>query len=119
VSLEPNKAVARQYLEMWASGDVSRLGEIVAGDYVGHVIGGSRGRDDLLDRITTFRTVMSDPTVVINSLIAEGDLVAARLTVSGIHQETEQPTRLMGLRLLRVAGGQVREEWSAWETMDP
>ena len=115
---EENKARFRRFVSVWENGAVDALPALVSEDYVGHVATGDRDRQGLRDHVLAFRAVMRDPAFSVETQIAEGDLVATRLTVLGTHAETGLAARLMGLNLCRLRDGRIVEEWHAWETLD-
>jgi predicted ester cyclase len=47
----------------------------------------------------------------IESMMAEGDTVALRLTLSGTHQPTDQLARWSAMVFVRLAEGKVIEDW--------
>jgi ketosteroid isomerase-like protein len=52
-----------------------------------------------------------DLNVTIEDLVAEGDRVASRITVSGTDASTGKPWRLLGMSIIRFVGGKIAEEW--------
>ncbi len=116
--LEANKAVVRRYVDVWNSGDLALLDEIVAADYVGYVATGDRNRAGRRDRIRAFRASLPDVVFTIGSQVGEGDLVTTRLTARGTLAQTGEARRLVGLNMSRIRDGQIVEEWAAWEIAD-
>jgi predicted ester cyclase len=65
-----------------------------------------------------------DLDVRIDEIIAEGDLVAVRLTVSGTHRgtfagvpPTERRIEYGAMRFYRIAGGRVAESWAVQDRL--
>lgn len=118
MSLDEHKALLRRFFDVYASGDLRVIDQIVDPAYVGHVAAGDRDRDGLRDRISAFRAVMPDVVVTVEAQVAEGDLVATRVSAYARHSETGLPTRLLGLNLSRVRAGKIVEAWNSWETFE-
>ena len=114
---EENKAVFRRGVELWASGDLSKIDEVVDAQYIGHVAAGDRDREGLKARITAFRNIFPDVVFTIQDQLAEGDQVASRLTARGTYQASCTPTTLIGMNISRIASGKIVEEWATWETL--
>ena len=84
-----NKALLRRfYEELWSQGDLEAISELVADDFVDHypLPGAPPGREGLAALITTWRTAFPDMRETCEDLIAEGDQVVGRFTMSGTHR---------------------------------
>ena len=55
--------------------------------------------------------VFPDLRADIESMVAEGDTVALRLTLSGTHHATGWPARWSAMVFVRLAEGKVIEDW--------
>ena len=118
---EQNKAILRRfYEEMFNTGDVSLADEIIALDYVNHnpVPGELPGREGLKAFITLVRTAFADLHYRIEDLIAEGDKVVTRCTITGTHQAefagvaaSGKSINLTVITIHRVTNGQIQEGW--------
>lgn len=121
MSIERNKAVVRRYLdEVWNKGNIDGSAAFLAPDYRRHAGPGT----DPLDiegqrvRLHGFRAAFPDARLVIEDIIAEGDLVAFRFTMSGTHRgpfqgvaPTGRQVRVPGLDLVRLRDGLLVEHW--------
>jgi len=88
MSKEENKAVIRRLIEEVYNGDdLDLLDELVAPDVVNHtaVAEHRRGIEGFGHVVGWSRSAM-DAHYEIESMIAEGDMVACRITMSGVHR---------------------------------
>ena len=84
-----NKAQFRRtYEELLNEGNLAVAEELVAPDFVIHEAppGRNRGPESMRGLATMLRTAFPDLHFTIEELVAEGDTVAGRLTMSGTHQ---------------------------------
>jgi steroid delta-isomerase-like uncharacterized protein len=122
-----NKEVARRVSqEIWSSGDVALIDQIIAPDYVRHGTDAEfTGREALATAILGLRAAIPDWTETIEDIIGEGDLVAYRYTGRGTYQgqlpglppPAGQPIVLEGNAIHRIVGGQVIETWSVFNQL--
>jgi steroid delta-isomerase-like uncharacterized protein len=122
-SLDANKQlVLRFYDELWNRGNFDVADELVADDYVRHDLRpgdappGPAGQKEVAQR---FRAAFPDVRLELAALVAEGDLVAARWTISGTHTgawgdvaATGRHVRFTGVNFFRLAGGKIAEIWN-------
>jgi steroid delta-isomerase-like uncharacterized protein len=80
--------VVRAFYEPFRTGDTSAFREILAPDWIDVPLapGQDQGPSGMAGQIRAFRHAMPDYNVVHEDLIAHGDRVAVRNTVSGTHQ---------------------------------
>lgn len=121
--VEANKAVVRRYLEeVFNTGDVDRLPEIVSPEYVevhentAYPLGLEGARDHVLG----VRAAFPDMHITIEQQIGEGEWVASRITVRGTHlgewlgmTPTGKQLTFTGVNLNRVVDGLVVEHGGA------
>jgi inosine-uridine nucleoside N-ribohydrolase/predicted ester cyclase len=115
-----NKAlVQRYYDEIWNTGELSALEELVDESFLSYTneYAYAGGRDELWATLGLIRIAMPDLRVEILQLIAEGDFVAARVVISGTHTgdfmsipPTGNPIRFALTSVLTVSGGKIVEE---------
>jgi C-1 hydroxylase len=117
LSLEENKAVVRRLVEAFNKHDLFLLDELMAPDYFdhGHQLRGLRGYKQLL---TMIFSAFPDYSENIEDIIAEGDKVWIRDTVSGTHKGEYRglaPTgkKIKGtlVAILRIVDGKIVEGW--------
>jgi steroid delta-isomerase-like uncharacterized protein len=119
--LEAMKGVVLQWVDVLNSGTLDGIGSVWAEDCVVHAGGGLpevRGVEGLGGLLTTYRAALSHLHITTESLVAEGDKVAARFTTRGRHDgefldipATGAPIEIGGFGLFRIAGGRIAEEW--------
>ncbi len=78
----------RAHGEVLSPGDVSAVAEVIAPDFINHEAppGRDRGPESMRGLTTMLRTAFFDLRFAIEELVAEGDIVAGRLTMSGTHE---------------------------------
>jgi len=69
--------------------------------------------------VDSFRSAFPDGEMVVDELVAEGDRVVARVTMSGTHRGeyagmrgTGRVVRAEGIEIFRLADGKLAEGWS-------
>jgi steroid delta-isomerase-like uncharacterized protein len=121
VSAEENKALFRRaYEELWNRGNLSVADELIAPDFVNHAAaaGSNRGPESMRASVAWARNAFPDLHFEIEELVAEGEIVAGRLTVSGTHDGSlmgEPPTgrsvRNAHIHFVRFRDGKAVEHW--------
>ena len=89
MSAEDNKAIARRYWEeVWSTGNVAMVDEIVAPESLFHSGGSINTRDNEARKqgTTRWRTWVPDLRTTIDDIFAEGDKVVVRWTTRGTHR---------------------------------
>ncbi len=88
MSLEDNKEVVRRLYDAFSTGDLKAMEDVLASDVVDLTPkeGQAPGADGFKERITEFRTGFPDLNLTIETIIAEGDRVAERVTIRGTHR---------------------------------
>ena len=118
-----NKQLVRRfYEEAWRDGELGVIDELFADDYVRHDLRpgdpppGPRG----MRQITAdFRAAFPDLSFVVDIMVADGDLVAARWTASGTNTgpwggmaPTGRTATLSGVNIFRFEHDKVAEIWN-------
>ncbi len=122
---EWNKALTRRFVdEVYNNARPEVIGELFADDYVDHTASseqapGPAGARQVYD---VFRTAFPDLRVEVHDLVADGDLVTFRSTMSGTSRgplmgaaPTGKPVEIASMVFLRVRDGRFVERW---EQMD-
>ena len=120
MSLEENKDIVRRYQEIYNRNELDRLTEVVSEDLLTPRI--MPGIPSGLEGAKVAHQIMlagfPDYQTTIEELIAEGDKVAARITMSGTHQgsfmgipPTGRHIVFSGIYIARIAGGKIVEHW--------
>jgi len=124
---EENKAILRRWLEeFWNQGDDSLVDELVAPNFANHPGGNVVSASDpeaLRSQVINWRATFPGQ-MTIDSLIAEGDLVAARLTWRGVHKgdfmgipPTGKPIELTLMAFERFVDGKMAQGWGEFDML--
>jgi predicted ester cyclase len=118
---EENKAQFRRtYEELLNGGELAVAEELVAPDFVNYEAppGMNRGPESMRGLATMLRTAFPDLHFEIEDLVAEGDTVAGRLTMSGTHEgplmgmpPTGRTVRQDHMHFVRFRDGKAVEHW--------
>jgi steroid delta-isomerase-like uncharacterized protein len=123
--LEQNKAIARRaFEELLSHGRFELANELYAKDFVNHGIHRNATLDEDQAALKGWHQAFSDIVISAEKLIAEGDLVTiywiARGTNTGTGNglpATGKKAELAGITIWRIAGGKIKEEWSAFDQL--
>ena len=123
MSAKENEALVRRYFEEgWVKGNQAAVDEFMAPNYVEHQIPDSRlpGRESLKQLIAMYYIAFPDLKSVLHDILAQGDRVAFRWSVSGTHLgewADITPTGLhmtaTGINIYRIVGGKAVEGWAS------
>lgn len=120
MSLEENKAIVRRYQEIHNSNNLDALSEVVTEHLLTpRIMSGMKpGLQGAKQVHATTLIGMPDWHTEINDLIAEGDKVAARITMAGTHTgnfwgipATGKRVEFGGIYIVRIANGKIVEHW--------
>ena len=120
MSIEENKNIVRRYQEAYNNCDFDALAELVSADVLTpHIIAGMpSGLEGARVVHQTTLIGMPDYHTTIEDLIAEGDKVMARVTMTGTHTgnfwgipATGRRVNLTGIYIVRIANGKIVEHW--------
>jgi len=117
-----NKALIRRFFEeVWSTGDLSRRDAFLDAGYRGHMAGAAEpiDRDGWTAWFQGFRAAFPDARFTVEDMVAEGDRVAARLTMRGTHlgplngaPPTGRAVVVSGMSIERIADGRIVEGWN-------
>lgn len=118
-SPESKKAVFRRLVDIYATGDLEALDEVIAPNYVGHASAGDRDFEGFRQSILYFHDlfVYEPDSFVVEDQFVEGDKVATRMTARVKVRETGEPITLIGINLAQIVDGKIVEEWNTWEQL--
>jgi steroid delta-isomerase-like uncharacterized protein len=118
---DPARTARRFVVEVLDGGRLEAAGELVSPGVVVHAPARDeplRGLDALTAYIAGFRAALPDVSFRIEDLLADGDRVAVRLTVSGTHEgellgvaPTGRRVSVPEVLILRVEDGLIVEDW--------
>lgn len=127
MSLEENKAVIRRMTdEFYNQGNIESAEQFFADTYVHHDPASPqvRDRDGLKIMVRAFCTGCPDLHIMIDDLLADGDMVTKRWTFHATHTgdlsgmpPTGKGITMSGLELFRLANGKIVECWSAYDNL--
>lgn len=127
MSTEENKALMRRiYEEVINQGDMDAADEVIAADVVDHAPfpGQKPGLEGFKEAVSAFRSAFPDLHMTMDDVIAEGDMVAVRFTMSGTHQgelmgipATGNRMTITGIDLGRFEGGKGVEHWASQDDL--
>lgn len=117
---ESTKAVVRRFIdEVFVAGRMEAVDELVAPDFVPHSWPGTGpGPAELKRAMERVFAGLSDVSMTIEDMIAEGDRVAVRLTAHAVHTGEFMGMPASGkaytipeVHIFRVSGGRIAEHW--------
>lgn len=120
MSIEENKKIVQRYQEIYNSNDLDALGEVVSEDLLTPKImpGIPTGIEGAKAAHRIMLAGFPDYQTVIDDLFAEGDKVAARITMSGTNSgsfmgipPTGKHVSFTGIYIARIANGKIVEHW--------
>ena len=123
---EENKALARRSWEIVNRRDLDAIQEFYAADLVWHEPDRDiHGSEEARRFLALYFRAFPDLTHRVEDVIAEGDKVVTRYTLSGTHWgETEElgpPTgkriELEGITIHRIEDGKIVEEWERYDNL--
>src|SRR5207253_916078 len=116
----------RWFEEVWNKGRESAIDEMADPDAVSHGLGPDggdlRGIAGFKDFFRTYQSSMSDIHIAVEDTISEGDLIAARVRVTGRHtgHSLGIPAKgnqidITGVTMARLKNGKIVEAWNYFE----
>jgi len=119
---EENKAIARRVYEIVSTGDFERATEIVDQDAPDNELlphdPPARLIDTFKETFAEAREGFPDLSITVEDVMADGDRVAARVTMRGTHRGAFQGIAPTGKRvevraidMFRISGGKIVEHW--------
>lgn len=119
---EENKAIARRIYEVISTGDFDRAGEIVDQNAPDNELLPDDPPAKLIDTSKeTFaeaRAGFPDLSITVEDVMAEGDRVAARVTMRGTHRgefqgiaPTGKRVEVKAIDMFRISEGKIVEHW--------
>ena len=127
---QDNKALTERWFEeVWNKGRAEAIRELVAEDLVVHGLSDAKGEAiksvKEFDRFhSQFVNAFPNIQVKVEDLIAEGDKVAARCTVSAKHTgdalgfaPTHADVDFTGIAIVRIKDGKIVEAWNNFDFM--
>ena len=125
---EENKALVRRLIKEVEKGNLNVVDKVLAPDFVDHDLLPDQepDREGYKRGLIEDRAAFSNFDITIEDQVAEGDKVVTRLTWRGTHDRgpfmgmppTGTKVEVTAIFIHRIAGGKVKEEWSASDTLE-
>lgn len=122
MDLEDMKRFARERVEaLFNRGELDRVEEFVTEDFVNHEAwpGEDPGYEGFRLRLRRLREAIPDMRMEVHEVVAEGDMVAYRATLTGTQRgpllgmpATDRTFSAQQMHFLRVSGGRAAEHWA-------
>lgn len=109
---DENKALVRRYFEMWDTGDFDRIDQVLASGYVDRSRPEVPGPAGVAAEARRYLAANPGTTVTIDTLVADGQLVAAR-TSFRCTRGGKAFVR-SGMAFFRVSDAKLAEQWSCY-----
>src|SRR5215207_2477296 len=123
VSAEENEALVRHYFEeAWVKRNLATVDEFMVPNYVEHQFPDGRltSRDSLKQLLAMYYRAFPDMKSVLHDILAQGDRVMYRWSVSATHlgdwlgiPPTGNHMTATGITIYRIVGGKAVEGWSS------
>jgi steroid delta-isomerase-like uncharacterized protein len=127
MSAKDLKALTRRFIEEWNKGKAAAMAvidEMYATNFVSHGDEDIRGIKNVKKSTSEEFSAFPDQHFTIDDMIAEGDKVAARITMTGTHKgeymgapPTNKKITIRAIAIERFAGGKIVEEWGQTDTL--
>jgi C-1 hydroxylase len=124
MSAESNKAFVHQFLAAWNQSDMQRMTQLWAPNMLHHTRSGTYGPKEVFSLIAGFMQAFPDLEFHIDSMVAEGDFVATRMTASATHQQefmgipaTGRQVSCSVMGLVRIVDGHIVEHWNVMDEL--
>ena len=122
MTTEDNKTIVRRFFdEVVSNGNLRVVDELCSPDYRVHAtLSGPDAidLDQMKELVRSFRSSFPDARITIEDIVAEGDLVAARLMEQGTHAgefkgipPTGRRVSYGSMTFLRIVDGKIVEHW--------
>jgi predicted ester cyclase len=130
MTAKEKKALAREGIRIWTTGDFGAAQEIYAPNYVNHQHHHPGDSEDIYGTeamkafAAEFREAFLDFHDSIDIQVAEGDVVATRFTSRGTHrgkfmgaEPTNKELSWTGISIDRIVEGRIVESWADWDML--
>lgn len=122
MSATDNKALFRGFVQAWNSGDAQAMWRFWAPGMVHHDRTRDCGPEEVFALMGSFMTAFPDLRFEIEELVADGDMVAARMTAHATHrgefmglEPTGRPVAVTVMGQVRIADGHIVEHWNVMD----
>jgi steroid delta-isomerase-like uncharacterized protein len=124
MSTETSKRIVREHFDRFNARDIDGLAALVSEDCVNHAaIPQAQGRAGMRAIVEKLWRAFPDQTMTVDDVIAEGDKVVCRVTVTGTHTGKLDFAKLQlpptgkrftstHIHVFRIADGRIVERWA-------
>lgn len=105
--------------------DYDKVMPLVADDYIDHSPAGARSNRDAVAMLKIVEGMFTDLTLDMEDVFADNDMVATRITYSGIHtgecmgiKGTGRKISFEALENFKVIDGKITESWGYWPDLE-
>ena len=120
------KSLARRFYQAVSAGNLDALDELLADDFVEHeeFPGIEPSKEGVRQYFALFRSAFPDLHMEPHEIVAEDDLVCARVTMTGTHEgefvgmaPTGKRVEVEAIDMVRLRDGQAVEHWGVTDAM--
>ena len=124
-NLEANKECVREFFRrIWNEGDEAAIDEFIAAEAAGNDPDFGIGREGFRQQWRQWRDAFPDLHFQVEELVAEGDTVVSRWTLTGTHRgefmgipPTGRAIRVGGMSLDHLRDGQLVSGFDGWDAL--
>jgi predicted ester cyclase len=125
MSIEENKALIRRVYELSTEKDVAALFELYEPGYIEHLRIGDQTLEQLKLGSRAIFAAFPDLKFAVEDMVAEGDKVAYRVTITGTHTGGPfmgiapggKTIEMKNTSIKRIANGKLAESWGTLDTI--
>lgn len=125
MSIEEQKALVRRWIEALNQKDLAGFDALCVPNFAHHSPSTTiRDLDAYRQALAGEFAAFPDMQFTVDELIAEGDIVVARLTAHGSHQgnlggipPTGKQATIVGVAIYRIAAGKLAEQWEYFDNL--
>lgn len=125
MSTEANKALIREFFErVWNQGDEAAIARFIAEDAAGNDPDFGMGREGFTRQWRAWQAAFSNLHFEIEEMVAEGETVVARWTLTGTHTgpflglaPTGREIRVGGMSLDQIRDGVLVSGFDGWDNL--
>jgi predicted ester cyclase len=126
MSSETNCELVRRWIdEVVNAGNPGSIHQLARSDLVNHVPRQGPGLEGVQEILDILRGAFPDVHFTAEAMIADGDKVAVRFTITGTHTNlvvqdvppTGKRFAFSGIQIFRVQDGQIAESWGAYDEL--
>lgn len=121
MTAEENKELVKRFAKAWENGDLDKMDDILAEDFVFRTAppGVRPDREGYKEFVGKHLSAFPDFSVALEDVLAEGDRVAHRVTWTGTHKgeymgsaPTGKPVAMTVISIVRIEDGRIAEQWA-------